>query len=162
MDIKKLQKIVINALETVKARDIENFDVTHITAMFDRVIIASTDSARQAKAMVSHLREDIREGGGKIYGVEGEESGEWVLVDLGDIVVHVMQVVTREHYKLEELWNQPKPRASRKSVNPATSPATKPATKRASKPATKRVSKPAAKRVSKPATKLASKTAASK
>ncbi len=162
MDIKKLQKIVINALETVKARDIENFDVTHITAMFDRVIIASTDSARQAKAMVSHLREDIREGGGKIYGVEGEESGEWVLVDLGDIVVHVMQVVTREHYKLEELWNQPKPRASRKSVNPATSPATKPATKRASKSATKRVSKPAAKRVSKPATKPASKTAASK
>ena len=162
MDIKKLQKIVINALETVKARDIENFDVTHITAMFDRVIIASTDSARQAKAMVSHLREDIREGGGKIYGVEGEESGEWVLVDLGDIVVHVMQVVTREHYKLEELWNQPKPRASRKSMNPATSPATKPATKRASKPATKRVSKPAAKRVSKPATKPASKTAASK
>ncbi|MSQ50741.1 MAG: ribosome silencing factor [Betaproteobacteria bacterium] len=120
MDIRKLQKIVINALETVKARDIENFDVKHITAMFDRVIIASTDSARQAKAMVNHLREDIREVGGKIHGVEGEESGEWVLVDLGDIVVHVMQVATREHYKLEELWNQPKPRAPRKSVKPAT------------------------------------------
>lgn len=114
-----MQKIVITALETVKARDIENLDVRHITAMFDRVIIASTDSARQAKAMVNHLREDIREGGGKIYSVEGEESGEWVLVDLGDIVVHVMQVATREHYKLEELWNQPKPRAPRKSAKPA-------------------------------------------
>lgn len=115
MDIKKLQQIVINALETVKAHDIENFDVRHITPMFDRVIIASTESARQAKAMVNYLREDIRQGGGKIYSVEGEESGEWVLVDLGDIVVHIMQPVTREHYKLEELWNQPKPRAPRKT-----------------------------------------------
>lgn len=115
MDIKKLQQIVINALETVKAHDIDNFDVRHITPMFDRVIIASTESARQAKAMVNYLREDIRKGGGKIYSVEGEESGEWVLADLGDIVVHIMQPVTREHYKLEELWNQPKPRAPRKT-----------------------------------------------
>ncbi|MFM9972638.1 MAG: ribosome silencing factor [Burkholderiales bacterium] len=119
MDIKKLQKIVINALETVKAHDIDIFDVRHITAMFDRVIIASTDSTRQAKAMVNHLREDIREGGGKIHGVEGEDSGEWVLVDLGDIVVHIMHVTAREHYKLEELWNQPKPRAPRKSAKSA-------------------------------------------
>jgi len=119
MDIKKLQKIVINALEDVKARDIANFDVRHITPMFDRVIIASTDSARQAKAMVSHLREDIRESGGKLHGVEGEDSGEWVLIDLGDLVVHIMQPATREHYKLEELWNQPKPRAPRKSTKSA-------------------------------------------
>ena len=114
MDIKKLQKIVINALENVKARDIENFDVRHITPMFDRVIIASTESARQAKAVVNYLREDIRAGGGKIYGVEGEDAGEWVLIDLGDIVVHILQMATREHYRLEELWNQPKPRAPRK------------------------------------------------
>ena len=119
MDIKKLQKIVVNALETVKAHDIKILDVRHITAMFDSVIIASTDSSRQAKAMVNHLREDIREGGGKIYSVEGEESGEWVLVDLGDIVVHIMQPATREHYKLEELWDQPKPRAPRKTTKAA-------------------------------------------
>ncbi len=123
MDIKKLQKIVVTALETVKAHDIKVLDVRHITAMFDRIIIASTDSARQAKAMVNHLREDIREGDGKIYSVEGEESGEWVLVDLGDIVVHIMQPATREHYKLEELWDQPKPRAPRKTTKAAAKPA---------------------------------------
>ena len=119
MDIKKLQKIVVNALESVKAHDIQILDVRHITAMFDRVIIASTDSGRQAKAMVNHLREDIRESGGKIYSVEGEDSGEWVLVDLGDMVVHIMQPATREHYKLEELWDQPKPRAPRKTTKSA-------------------------------------------
>ena len=123
MDIKKLQKIVVTSLETVKAHDIKILDVRHITAMFDQVIIASTDSARQAKAMVNHVREDIREGGGKIYSVEGEESGEWVLVDLGDIVVHIMQPATREHYKLEELWDQPKPRAPRKTTKAAAKPA---------------------------------------
>lgn len=123
MDIKKLQKIVVTALETVKAHDIKVLDVRHITAMFDRIIIASTDSARQAKAMVNHLREDIREGDGKIYSVEGEESGEWVLVDLGDIVVHIMQPATREHYKLEELWDQPKPRAPRKTTKATAKPA---------------------------------------
>lgn len=114
MDIRKLQKIVINALDSVKARDIENFDVKHLTPMFDRVIIASTDSARQAKALVNHLREDMRAAGGQVQSVEGEDSGEWVLIDLGDLVVHVLQPAAREHYKLEELWNQPKPRAPRK------------------------------------------------
>ena len=119
MDIRKLQKTVINALEAVKAREIENFDVKHLTTLFDRVIIASADSARQAKALVNHLREDLRAVGGKILGVEGEESGEWVLIDLGDIVVHILQPAIREHYKLEELWNQPKPRAPRKAAKPA-------------------------------------------
>lgn len=116
MDIRKLQKIVVNALEAVKAHDIQTYDVRHITPMFDRVIIASTDSVRQARAIVNHLREDIREGGARIHSVEGEDSGEWVLVDLGDIVVHIMQTATREHYKLEELWDQPKPRAPRKAA----------------------------------------------
>jgi ribosome-associated protein len=119
MDIRKLQKTVINALEAVKAREIENFDVKHLTTMFDRVIIASADSARQAKALVNHLREDLRAAGGKIHGVEGEASGEWVLIDLGDIVVHILQPAVREHYKLEELWNQPKPRAPRKTAKSA-------------------------------------------
>ena len=119
MNIRKLQKTVINALEAVKAREIENFDVRHLTTMFDRVIVASADSARQAKALANHLREDLRAVGGKIHGVEGEASGEWVLIDLGDIVVHILQPAMREHYKLEELWNQPKPRAPRKAAKTA-------------------------------------------
>jgi ribosome-associated protein len=119
MDIRKLQKITLNALEAVKARDVVNYDVRHLTAMFDRVIIATTESTRQARAMVNHLREDLRAAGGGVVSVEGEDSGEWVLIDLGDIVVHVLQPATREHYKLEELWNQPKPRAPRKTTKRA-------------------------------------------
>jgi len=131
MDIRKLQKTIINALESVKARDIENFDVKHLTSMFDRVIIASADSTRQARALVNHMREDLRAIGGTIYGVEGEISGEWVLIDLGDIVVHILQPAMREHYKLEELWNQPKPRAPRKATKPTAKPAAKTAAKSA-------------------------------
>lgn len=133
MDIRKLQKIVINALESVKARDIENLDVKHLTSMFDRVIIASADSMRQARALVNHLREDLREAGGMVHGVEGETSGEWVLVDLGDIVVHILQPAMREHYKLEELWKQPKPRAPRKAASPAVKLAAKPVKRSAKK-----------------------------
>ena len=114
MDIRKLQKAVVSALEDIKARDIEIYDVRHLTSFFDRVIVASADSARQTKALVSHLRESARAIGATIVGVEGEESGEWVLVDLGEIVVHIMQPAVRAHYNLEELWNQPKPRAPRK------------------------------------------------
>ena len=135
MDIRKLQKTVINALESVKAREIENFDVKHLTTMFDRVIIASADSARQAKALVNHLREDLRAVGGTVQGVEGEASGEWVLIDLGDIVVHILQPAMREHYKLEELWNQPKPRAPRIAAKPAAKPIKKSVKKSAAKSA---------------------------
>ena len=114
MNIAKLQKAVVAALEDIKAHDIEVFDVRHLTSLFDRVVIASADSARQTKALVSHVREKARELGATLVGVEGEDSGEWVLVDLGDIVVHIMQPAVRSHYNLEELWNQPKPRAPRK------------------------------------------------
>ena len=112
--ITKLQGAVIEALGDIKARDIEVFDVRHLTSIFDRVIIASADSVRQTKALVNHVRERAKQLGAEVVGVEGEDSGEWVLVDLGDIVVHIMQPATRAHYNLEELWNQPKPRAARK------------------------------------------------
>ena len=121
MDIRKLQKAVVNALEDIKAHDIEVYDVRHLTSFFDRVVVASADSARQTKALVNHLRERAKAAGGSILGVEGEDSGEWVLVDLGDIVVHIMQPAVRSHYNLEELWNQPKPRAPRKRPARATS-----------------------------------------
>lgn len=112
-DIRKLQKAATAALEDIKAREIEVFDVGHLTSMFDRVIIASADSSRQLKALASHVQERAKAVGGRVYGVEGEDGGEWVLIDLGDIVVHIMQPAVRTHYNLEELWDQPKPRTSR-------------------------------------------------
>ena len=113
IELKKLQKAAVAALEDIKARDIDVFDVTHLTTMFDRVIIASADSARQLKALAGSLQEKAKAAGGRVYGVEGEEGGDWALVDLGDIVVHIMQPAVRSHYNLEELWGQPKPRKPR-------------------------------------------------
>ena len=113
MDIRKKQHAVIAALEDIKARDIAAFNVTHLTSMFDRVIIATAASARQTKALAVHLQERMKALGERIYGVEGESAGEWVLIDLGDVVVHVMQPAVREYYNLEELWGEPRPRAKR-------------------------------------------------
>ena len=113
IEIRKLQKAATAALEDIKARDIEVFDVAHLTTMFDRVIIASADSARQLKALSSNVQEKAKAAGGRVYGVEGEEGGDWVLIDLGDVVVHIMQPAVRTHYNLEELWDQPKPRKPR-------------------------------------------------
>jgi len=116
MDIRKLQKAVVAALEDIKARDIEVYDVRHLTSMFDRVVIASADSMRQTKALARNVQDRARDLGVRVIGLEGGGSGEWILVDLGDIVVHVMQPTVRAHYNLEELWNQPKPRAKRKRI----------------------------------------------
>jgi ribosome-associated protein len=112
-DVRKLQKAAVAALEDIKARDIEIFDVAHLTSMFDRVIVASADSSRQLKALASHVRDRAKASGGHVYGVEGEDGGDWVLIDLGDIIVHIMQPAIRSHYNLEELWDQPKPRKPR-------------------------------------------------
>ena len=114
MDIRKKQRAVVDALEDIKARDIEIYDVRHLTSMFDQVILATAESTRQTKALANHLRETVKELGHKVYGVEGEDSGEWVLIDLGDTVVHIMQPAVRENYNLEELWDHPKPKVSRK------------------------------------------------
>jgi len=118
-DLRKLQKAATAALEDIKAREVEIFDVAHLTTMFDRVIIASADSARQLKALASHVQEGVKAVGGRVYGVEGEDGGDWVLIDLGDIVVHIMQPAVRTHYNLEELWGQPKPRKPRARRKPA-------------------------------------------
>jgi len=124
LDIRKKQQAVIAALEDIKARDIAAFDVTHLTALFDRVIIASADSARQGRALAGHLNEKLKALGERVYGNEGGPDSDWILVDLGDIVVHIMQPAAREYYNLEELWGEPKPRARRaksKSRDAATS-----------------------------------------
>ena len=105
MDIRKLQKIAVDALEDIKAKDIEVINTSKVSAMFDRVIIATGDSNRHVKSLAKNVHDKVKEAGGQVIGVEGEESGEWVLVDLGDLVVHVMQPAVRAYYNLEELWS---------------------------------------------------------
>lgn len=126
MDLRKLQKIVINALEDIKGRDIQVIDTTELTPFFDRIVIASGDSNRQVRALARNVHDEVREAGGEVIAVEGEANGEWVLVDLGDIVVHVMQPAIRSFYALEELWGAPPARratpeattGSRRSATP--------------------------------------------
>ena len=131
---KKLTSVIIDALEDIKARDIILLNVSKLTSVFDYLAIASADSTRQTKALAGHVFDKVSEYGGKIYGTEGEQSGEWVLVDCGDVVVHIMQPAVREHYKLKELWGDgkrefPKPVAEAK---PRKAPA--PVTKAKAKP----------------------------
>ena len=109
MRIPKLQQVAVAALEDIKARDIAVFDVRQQTSLYDTLVIASAESTRQVKALANHVRDRLKEAGAKILGVEGEDAGEWVLVDAGDIVVHVMQPAVRAYYNLEELWAPPKP-----------------------------------------------------
>jgi ribosome-associated protein len=109
MDIRKLQRIVVNALEDIKGKDIEVINTRKLSDMFARVVIATGDSNRQVRALARNVEEKVREAGGEIHCIEGEDGGEWVLVDTGDIVVHVMQPNVRKHYDLESLW-QGKPR----------------------------------------------------
>lgn len=104
MNIKKLQTVIIDALEDVKAVDIALFDTSKLTSMFDRLVIASGTSNRQTKALAASVRDKVRQAGGTVVGMEGEDAGEWVLVDLGDIVVHIMQPPIRAYYQLEEIW----------------------------------------------------------
>ena len=104
MDIKKLQALVVDALEDVKAQDIHIYDTTHLTSMFDRIAVASGTSNRQTKALAASVRDQVKAAGGHIVSMEGETTGEWVLVDLGDMVVHIMQPAIRAYYRLEELW----------------------------------------------------------
>ena len=113
MDIRRKQKVVVNALEDVKGRNIDVFNVTHLTSLFDRVIIATGDSQRQVKALARNVQDKVKELGERVQSIEGEQEGEWILVDLGDIIVHVMHPTVREYYNLEELWGQPKPRKPR-------------------------------------------------
>ncbi|HLT99952.1 MAG TPA: ribosome silencing factor [Burkholderiaceae bacterium] len=104
MDIQKLQRLVIDALEDVKAQDIKVFNTSHITSLFDRVVIASGTSNRQTRALASSVADAAREHNVPVLAFEGEDTGEWVLVDLGDVVVHCMQPAIRQYYNLEEIW----------------------------------------------------------
>ncbi|WP_342116699.1 ribosome silencing factor [Pseudoduganella sp. OTU4001] len=106
MDIKKLQTLVVDALEDVKGQEIVVFDTTGLTSLFDRIAIASGTSNRQTKALAASVRDKVKEAGGDVIGIEGEDTGEWVLVDLGDMIVHIMQAPIRAYYRLEEIWGE--------------------------------------------------------
>jgi ribosome-associated protein len=104
MDIRKKQRLVLEALQDIKGRDIVVFNTARMPSMFERVVIASGDSNRQLKALADNVQDRVRENGGRVYGVEGERGGEWLLVDLGDVVVHIMHPTVRDFYNLEEVW----------------------------------------------------------
>lgn len=116
MQLAKLQKIVVAALEDIKAKDITILNTTKLTALFDRVVVATGDSNRQVNALARSVHDKVKEAGGDVIGTEGQESGEWVLVDLGDIVVHIMQPNIRTYYNLEELWQTVPKRAKKKDA----------------------------------------------
>ena len=104
MDIRKLQRVVVDALEDVKAHDIKVFNTSELSDMFERVVVASGTSNRQTRSLASSVVEKVKEAGGEIVSVEGEEAGEWVLVDCNDVIVHIMQPAYRAYYNLEEIW----------------------------------------------------------
>src|SRR3989454_5088670 len=104
MDLREKQRLVVDALEDIKGRDILVYNTARMPSMFERVVIASGDSTRQVKALADNVQEKVRENGARVYGVEGEAAGDWVLVDLGDVVVHIMHPTVRDFYNLEEVW----------------------------------------------------------
>ncbi|MCU0810668.1 MAG: ribosome silencing factor [Thiobacillaceae bacterium] len=104
MNIEDKIKLIVSALEDIKARDIAVLDTTKLTSLFERMVIASGDSNRQTRALAGNVRDKVKEAGEYVGGMEGEDSGDWVLLDLGDVVVHVMQPAVRALYNLEELW----------------------------------------------------------
>lgn len=115
MQVEAIRDAAIEALEQIKAADITVLDVRKMTSLFDYMIVASADSTRQTKALANNVQERLRELGATVCGIEGERTGEWVLVDLGDVIVHVMQPAIRTYYNLEQLWGgtTPAPHAMR-------------------------------------------------
>lgn len=104
MDIRKLQRIIVNALDDVKAQDIVVYNTKHLTSEFERVIIATGSSNRQTRALGYNVSHEVKQAGGDVIGMEGTDTGEWVLVDCGQAIVHILQPAMREYYNLEEVW----------------------------------------------------------
>jgi ribosome-associated protein len=143
-DVQKLQRTIVDSLEDVKAQDIQVFNTEHLSPLFERVIIACGTSNRQTKALAANVRDDVRDAGFGKPRMEGEENGEWIIVDCGAIVVHIMQPTIRQYYHLEEIWGDKpvrlklgaaKPQPAAKPVAQPKEPpqkATRPASKKAS------------------------------
>ena len=104
METRQIEQLVIAALEDIKAKDIEVIDTSKLTPLFESIIIACGDSNRQVRSLARHVGDKVREAGVEILSTEGEDSGEWILVDLGAVVEHIMQPTIRSYYNLEELW----------------------------------------------------------
>ena len=155
MDIRKLQRIIVDALEDVKAQDIKVFNTEGLTSLFDRVVVASGTSNRQTRALAASVRDRVKDAGGTVKSPEGDASGEWVLVDCGDAVVHIMQPMIRAYYKLEDIWGGKT--VHLKALQPASGPATSAGAARA--PAKKAAAKTTAVKKT-AAKKTAAKTAA--
>lgn len=118
-DITKLQRAIVDGLENVKAQDIQVFDTEHLSALFERVIVASGTSNRQTKGLATSVRDAVREAGFPKPRVEGEGNGEWIIVDCGQAVVHIMQPNFRQYYNLEELWGEKPVRLKLGAAKPA-------------------------------------------
>jgi len=104
MDIRKLQRAIVDGLEDVKAQDIRVFNTEHLSPLFERVIVASGTSNRQTKALASSVRDAVKKRGMDVMRTEGEDNGEWIIVDCGAAVAHIMQPAIRQYYNLEEIW----------------------------------------------------------
>jgi ribosome-associated protein len=160
MDIRKLQRAIVDGLEDVKAHDIRVFNTEHLSPLFERVIVASGTSNRQTKALASSVRETVKSRGLAMPRMEGEDNGEWIIVDCGAAVAHIMQPAIRQYYNLEEIWGEKA--VKMKSAAPvkakAAAPAKKATTAAKKKPAAKEVA--AAKKA--PAKKTPSKKTPSK
>ena len=161
-DVQKLQRAIIDGLEDVKAIDIQVFDTEHITSLFERVIVASGSSNRQTKALAASVRDAVRDAGFVKPRIEGEENGEWIIVDCGAVVAHIMQPTIRQYYHLEELWGEkpikmklgapaPLVKASKPEPESKPAPKAKPGAKAGAKTAAKKSTKAPAKSPAKPA-----------
>jgi ribosome-associated protein len=138
-DTQRLQRAIVDGLEDVKAQDIQVYNTEHLSPLFERVIVASGTSNRQTKALASSVRDAVREAGFPKPRIEGEENGEWIIVDCGAAVAHIMQPAIRTYYHLEEIWGDKPVRLKFGAPKPAEAqaPAKAPAKKKA-EPATLR------------------------
>jgi ribosome-associated protein len=125
-NVNALQKAIVTGLENVKAQDIQVFDTEHITSLFERVIVASGTSNRQTKALAASVRDAVRQAGFDKPRTEGEDNGEWIIVDCGAAVAHIMQPLIRQYYHLEELWGEKPVRLKPATAPKARAGATKP------------------------------------
>jgi ribosome-associated protein len=160
-DVQKLQRAIIDGLEDVKATDIQVFDTEHITSLFERVIVASGSSNRQTKALAASVRDAVREAGFAKPRIEGEDNGEWIIVDCGAAVAHIMQPTIRQYYHLEELWGDKPVKLKLGAPAPlvkAAKPEPEPEVKARAKPGTR--AKPGAKTAAASKTKAPAKAAA--
>jgi ribosome-associated protein len=144
-DVTKLQRAIVDGLEDVKAQDIQVFNTEHLSPLFERVIVASGTSNRQTKALAASVRDAVKESGFDKPRMEGEENGEWIIVDCGAAVVHIMQPAIRQYYRLEEIWGDKPVRLKLGAAKPAPSAANLLADKKAAQKAAKSDSKAAPK-----------------